>query len=234
MADERVFKLRVTYSKAGRLALLSHLEIARALERMVRRANLPYAVSQGFSPHMRIAFGSALPVGVGSACEIFDLALTDYRAPQTALAALQAAAPADLMPKSAEYLEPGAPAASVAFPVSVYRALIEWPQDFREEEESTDAFALPIPETITVPRKKGDKVYVVADYLEQAPVAYGPLVVFALRSRDTGSLRADVFLRSCLETLARAQVQDAVDAPKAYNMGLPQVRALTRIEQRAR
>ena len=65
MADPSLFRLRVVFRKAGRLALLSHLEVARALERAVRRAGLPYAVSQGFSPHMRIAFGAALPVGVG-------------------------------------------------------------------------------------------------------------------------------------------------------------------------
>ena len=44
MAD---FRLRVTYAETGRLVMLSHLEIARALERAVRRAGLPYAVSQG-------------------------------------------------------------------------------------------------------------------------------------------------------------------------------------------
>lgn len=61
MADPRLFRLRVTFRETGRLAMLSHLELARALERAVRRAQLPFAVSQGFSPHMRIAFGAALP-----------------------------------------------------------------------------------------------------------------------------------------------------------------------------
>ena len=65
MTEGRTFRLRVSFVKQGRLAMLSHLELARALERAVRRAKLPYAVSNGFSPHMRIAFGAALPVGVG-------------------------------------------------------------------------------------------------------------------------------------------------------------------------
>ena len=85
MAD---FRLRVTYAETGRLVMLSHLEIARALERAVRRAGLPYAVSQGFSPHMKQAFGSALPVGVGGLEEIFDVSLTDYVPPEEALARL--------------------------------------------------------------------------------------------------------------------------------------------------
>ena len=82
MADPRLFRLRVTFRETGRLAMLSHLELARALERAVRRAQLPFAVSQGFSPHMRIAFGAALPVGVGGTAEIFDLFLT-RRVPPT-------------------------------------------------------------------------------------------------------------------------------------------------------
>ncbi len=76
MPDPSNFRLRVYFRKSGRCAMLSHLEVARALERAVRRAGLPYAISQGFSPHMKIAFGAALPVGVGGARECFDLQMT--------------------------------------------------------------------------------------------------------------------------------------------------------------
>ena len=69
----KTFRLRCSYVEQGRLAMLSHLEVAHTLERTVRRAKLPFAISQGFSPHMKIAFGAALPVGVGSTWEIFDL-----------------------------------------------------------------------------------------------------------------------------------------------------------------
>ena len=62
--QDRVFRLRVTYRKAGRLSMLSHLEVTHALERAVRRSGLPFALTQGFSPHMKLSFGSALPVGV--------------------------------------------------------------------------------------------------------------------------------------------------------------------------
>ena len=76
MPDPNLFRLRMTFCKQGRLAMLSHLEVARALERAVRRAGLPFAVSQGFSPHMKIAFGAALPVGVGGTHELADLQMT--------------------------------------------------------------------------------------------------------------------------------------------------------------
>ena len=127
VADPSLFRLRVVFRKAGRLALLSHLEVARALERAVRRADLPYAVSQGFSPHMRIAFGAALPVGVGGEREFYDLFLTRYVAPARCLEALRAASPDDLMALECAYVEHAAPAASVAYPVSAYRAELSAP-----------------------------------------------------------------------------------------------------------
>ncbi len=117
MAD---FRLRVTFSKSGRLGMLSHLELARALERAVRRADLPYAVTQGFSPHMKIAYGAALPVGVESTCEIFDVSLTEYVPAEEALSRLAQVSALDLMPHAARYLQQGEAAASVAFPISRY------------------------------------------------------------------------------------------------------------------
>ena len=204
MTDPANFRLRVTFCKQGRLCMLSHLEIARAQERAVRRAGLPYAISQGFSPHMKIAFGAALPVGVGGTCELFDLQLTRYVAPQKALAALQAASVADLMPSAARYIEHTAPAASVAFPKSTYLARLS---------------ALPeggvvVPETVTVVRKKKEKTLAVGEYLlgelELALAADGDAgdagdasvvaqLRFKLESKPTGSLRPDVLLANCTD-----------------------------------
>lgn len=187
MADPRLFRLRVTFRETGRLAMLSHLELARALERAVRRAGLPYAVSQGFSPHMRIAFGAALPVGVGGTSEFFDLFLTDYMPPAKALAALQAVSPADLMPIEACYVEPKAAAASVACPVSTY-----------EVQLSAAPAALIVPEVITVVRKKKEKTLAVADFLVGPVELDGDAVRFTLEAKPTGSLRADAFVRELL------------------------------------
>ena len=72
------FRLRVRYRKTGRLRWLSHLEVVHALERSIRRARLPYAVTQGFSPHMKASFGPALPVGTAGEHEYFDVWLTGY------------------------------------------------------------------------------------------------------------------------------------------------------------
>ena len=193
MADPRLFRLRVTFHETGRLAMLSHLELARALERAVRRAQLPFAVSQGFSPHMRIAFGAALPVGVGGTAEIFDLFLTDYVPAPRALTALQEASPADLYPTEARYIEARDAAASVALPVSTYEVVL-----------SEAPRAVVVPEAITVVRKKKEKTLMVADYLAGSVTQEGARVTFTLVSKPTGSLRADAFVRELVAATVAA------------------------------
>ncbi len=206
MAD---FRLRVTYAETGRLVMLSHLEIARALERAVRRAGLPYAVSQGFSPHMKQAFGSALPVGVGGLEEIFDVSLTDYVAPDVALARLRAASVADLMPSAARYITKDETAASAAYPRSTYEVLLEASRDAQPGIDVLEsARLLRLPAEITVVRKKKERVLVPAEFmvgdLEIEPAEPGEegqaraLVRFTLEAKQTGSLRPDVLLEHML------------------------------------
>ena len=182
----RVFRLRSTFIERGRLAMLSHLEVAHTLERTVRRAGLPFAISQGFSPHMKIAFGAALPVGVGSTCEIFDLQLTEYVPAGKALAALQAASVPDLMVQDCRYIEPKAPAASVAFPFSTYEVLFDAP-----------VCAARVPESVSVVRKRKEKVLAVGDFLVEPFAFDGNRATFTLKAGENGSLRPDVLLRQC-------------------------------------
>lgn len=109
-SEPTLFRLRVAYPKLGRLKYLGHLELIHTVEQIVRRAKLPYAVTQGFSPHMRIAYTSALPVGTSSTAEYFDVYMTDLIPAGDALARLQDAAPVDLRPIDAAYVELRRPA----------------------------------------------------------------------------------------------------------------------------
>ena len=197
MADPRLFRLRVTFAKQGRLVLLSHLELCRALERAVRRAQLPYAVSQGFSPHMRIAFGAALPVGVGGEHEFFDLYLTNYVAPQKCLEALRAAIADDLMVQTCEYVEHREPAASVAFPLCAYRAVL-----------SADVDDVVVPELIKVVRKKKEKELRVAEFLRDNVKVTSEggqaVLAFTLEAKPTGSLRPDLLVAECIRATVEA------------------------------
>lgn len=191
MADEQNFVVRIWFQKLGRLVHLSHLEVARSLERAVRRAQLPYAISQGFSPHMKISFGAALPVGVGGYKECFDLRLTQYVSPDVVVESLQKASVKDLMVVSGTAIASKDPAASIAYPVSEYEVVLS------ESFETSDT--LEIPETITVIRKKKEKVLEVSEFLYKQIEQAGSTLNISLIAKPTGSLRIDVFLRELLK-----------------------------------
>ena len=116
------FLLRIHYVKRGRLAFLSHKETVHAMERVVARAHLPYALTQGFSPHMRSSFGPALPVGCAGDDEILDVLLNSYISPDKALEQLQKAGIPDLMPTSCAYESTHTPSISADFPISDWQA----------------------------------------------------------------------------------------------------------------
>jgi len=67
--------LRIWYGKEGPASFLSQLELQSVFERAMRRARLELTFSQGYHPLPLLSFGRALPVGVESECEYFDLFL---------------------------------------------------------------------------------------------------------------------------------------------------------------
>jgi radical SAM-linked protein len=73
------------------MRFIGHLDLHRAWERTFRRARLPLAYSQGFSPHPRLNLGSALPLGFTSECELIDVWLEQDLETAVVQAALQPA-----------------------------------------------------------------------------------------------------------------------------------------------
>lgn len=72
-------RLRITYARDGGARYLSHLEMMRAWERVLRRAGWRLAYSQGFNPHPKLSFAAALPVGVAARAELLDVQMEEPR-----------------------------------------------------------------------------------------------------------------------------------------------------------
>jgi radical SAM family uncharacterized protein/radical SAM-linked protein len=68
-------QVRLRWGKDERLKYMSHLDNIRAIERAIRRAELPVAYSQGFNPSMKLSFGPPLPLGFTSESEYVDVTL---------------------------------------------------------------------------------------------------------------------------------------------------------------
>lgn len=73
-----MYKVICKYTKTGDLKFISHLDILRLMQRAICRANLPAKYSEGFNPHIKIAFGFPLSLGVESMGEYFELELTEH------------------------------------------------------------------------------------------------------------------------------------------------------------
>lgn len=70
-----LYKYRAEITKGEELRYVSHLDYANLFLRAFDRAKLPMAYSEGFNPHMKVAFASALSLGVTSDAEYMDFEL---------------------------------------------------------------------------------------------------------------------------------------------------------------
>ena len=73
---QQKFTYRVHYSRRGASRAYGHLEVLQLVFRTLHRTGLPVVFSQGFNPTPQVGFSQALPVGVESLAEYFDMDLS--------------------------------------------------------------------------------------------------------------------------------------------------------------
>ena len=194
----RLFRLRTSYVKHGRLAYLGHLELIHTIERIVRRAGLPFAVTQGFSPHMRVGFTSALPVGTSSDAEYYDLFMTDYVPAPVALDALRASSPADLAPIASGYLDVRAPALTAEITRALYRIDLDLAAGLDVDADRLERDVSRLFEQGRIPYMRGKK--------EKELDLAGNLVSFAASQERPGRLALELDTRISNEGGLRPEI----------------------------
>lgn len=100
-----VYKVICKYTKTGDLKFISHLDILRLVQRAICRAKLPAKYSEGFNPHIKVAFGFPLSLGVESVGEYFELELTEKVEIQKLIDDLNNVLPNKIKIMSAKYYE---------------------------------------------------------------------------------------------------------------------------------
>jgi len=151
-APEETYRLRVRFAKTGRLRFLSHLEVCHAIERASRRADLPIAVTRGYSPKLRVSYGPPLPVGAAGLGEYVDLFLTEELPPTEVVGRLDEALPAGLDVAAARYV--GRSTRSVSAMVSAGRYEVQVRTDRRGHDAVRREYeALIEGQTVDIPRK---------------------------------------------------------------------------------
>ena len=98
-------RYRLRFRKAGDLRLVSHHDLMHVFERMLRRAALPIAHTQGFHPQPRMVFALSLALGVAGTNEVLELELTEPLEPSALQERLALQAPPGLEILSCRLLE---------------------------------------------------------------------------------------------------------------------------------
>ena len=67
----------IKFTKESHIKFISHLDLMRTIQRIIRRAGLPIQYSKGFNPHMDLSIAQPLSVGIYSSGEYMDIVLTE-------------------------------------------------------------------------------------------------------------------------------------------------------------
>ena len=78
-------RYRLRFVKKGNLCFIGHRDLLRTIERLICRAKLPVAMSQGFHPKPRVSYLSALPLGFSSDDEAMEIILDEALVPEELL-----------------------------------------------------------------------------------------------------------------------------------------------------
>ncbi len=117
-----VQRLAIRYAKRGRMRFASHRDVARAIERGVRKAGVPVAYSAGFSPHPRISYAGGAPTGAASEAEYLEISLTRRCEPADLGRSLNAALPDGI--DVVEVVEADGKSAGLQLDASVWEVLV--------------------------------------------------------------------------------------------------------------
>ena len=91
-------KVRLQFEKNVRY--ISHLELMRTIQKILKRSNLPIRYSEGFNPHIVLSIAVPIPVGVCGKNEYADFELTTDMTEDEIISALKNASDSAVRPKS--------------------------------------------------------------------------------------------------------------------------------------
>lgn len=99
----------IKFTKQDKQKYISHKDMHKAIGRIITRAKLPVAFSQGFNPHQKISFSSPLELGIASNAEYLDLELIEEMNSDEIIKRLNQVAPTGFLFLKAKDFITGAP-----------------------------------------------------------------------------------------------------------------------------
>lgn len=174
--------IRVRFRKRGSLAYIAHLDLVRTFTKVIARAGVPVRFSEGFNPHPRFSFATAMSIGLESDYEFMDIRLCKMVDEERLLEALN------------QNLTDECPAIEAYYPttkftdiaLSSYYIEIETKDACEALAAKCDA-ALHAPTVVVFKRSKsGDKDTDIAPFIKEASVTFenGRLALRAMLTAD--------------------------------------------------
>jgi radical SAM-linked protein len=194
-------KVRLRFAKRGLLRLVSHHDIMRCLERMLRRAAVPVALSQGFVRRPKVTFALAMGLGIEGCSEVVDVELSQPVEPSELLARLRAVAPAgfewtDAIPLPSCAPPPRPRTVEYCFPVPLERC--------HDVERNLRSLLLASSWPCPRRRKKGESTFDLRPHVVGAELSPAGMLRFRLKVLPDGSARPE----ELLEALASRDLLD--------------------------
>ena len=187
---DNLFCYRLRFAKEGTARFLSHHDLLRALERALRRSNLPLRMTEGFNPHPRLSLPTALGIGIESRAEVAEIELDQWMSPREVQRRLAPELPAGTSLDIVELVSrrDRARIASVTYELAL-------PADRLPAPEALSAVLAK--REIPVERRtdKWCKVVDIRKYLVELRVADGRLCA-RIRVTDTGTARPEEVLEA--------------------------------------
>lgn len=132
--NKEVQRLRVRFARGEEVKYISHLDLTRCWERVLRRAEVPLAYSQGFSPHPRISIAAPLSLGVTSEAELMDLFLARRFSPHFLLGSVSPELPSGIEVLEVKDIALGAPSLQSKLRACEYKVKAKTERSCKEVE----------------------------------------------------------------------------------------------------
>ena len=199
-------KLIAAYQKGNEIAMISHLDIQRTLQRAFRRAGIPLLYSNGFNPHPQFSFATAAATGMSSDCEWFEVQLSEDMAPEEFVRRANEVMPQGMRVSGAFAASENYGSLSAKLRAAEYRVELQFVEPVSREKLAETLEAMLTGEIIIQKRTKGGirpvdmRPYILRVSVGQVEGDQAALLVLGKLQAD-GGLRVDAFIDALLERL---------------------------------
>ncbi len=199
-------RLRVTFTRDVTLKYIGHLDMAKAWQRILRRADWPLAYSEGFNPQPKITFAAALPVGCTSDQEVMDVVLSPALEIDEARARLVRALPPGIKLRSIEPVELHAPALQTQLLSTEFEITIEDPTAIAALPDRVREFL----DSTEILRERRGKTYNLRPLVQSLSIESKPdraVIRSSLQGTESGTGRPDELIAALGVDPATAKIK---------------------------